>query len=374
MMSMHAHHAQYYGAPYSNMARGAGGNAIGNPMYNAPLSYFPRSSHPYYPRSPAGPGMMYNAPSPYYPPSNYRYSPYQQHPAPAPAPAPAPHNQYRNNSSYPQAHDHPQDNQNDRSDDGSIREADITDNDVLFGRGGKVYKHKGNGYFRKIVAEQQPAYLRASKGDKPTIAKSIVANIRQKNGRFLKKNSDGLDKWIEADVLAVAKTLQSLREGIQRSREDGTCGLDGLARLMTIKLVRPNSLAEEDSTDAAPIFGIDVNGNVNEWNLKTAEITGYSREEAYDKPLVATFIAPKFRESMQDFLDTVLKGIETANYELEFETKSKETRVFLVDATTRRDIDNNIVGVVGVIILPGSKKRAASKKRAPKNHIASFRV
>ena len=30
----------------------------------------------------------------------------------------------------------------------------------------------------------------------------------------------------------------------------------------------------------APIFGIDVNGNVNEWNDKTAEITGYKKEEA----------------------------------------------------------------------------------------------
>jgi PAS domain S-box-containing protein len=35
----------------------------------------------------------------------------------------------------------------------------------------------------------------------------------------------------------------------------------------------------------APIFGIDVNGNVNEWNDKTAEITGYSKDEAFSKPL-----------------------------------------------------------------------------------------
>jgi PAS domain-containing protein len=33
-------------------------------------------------------------------------------------------------------------------------------------------------------------------------------------------------------------------------------------------------------TANAPIFGIDVHGNVNEWNDKTAEITGFSKEEA----------------------------------------------------------------------------------------------
>ena len=40
----------------------------------------------------------------------------------------------------------------------------------------------------------------------------------------------------------------------------------------------------------APIFGIDIHGEVNEWNAKTAEITGYSSEEAFTKPLVSTFI------------------------------------------------------------------------------------
>ena len=33
----------------------------------------------------------------------------------------------------------------------------------------------------------------------------------------------------------------------------------------------------------APIFGIDVNGNVNEWNRKTAEITGFSKDEAFPR-------------------------------------------------------------------------------------------
>jgi len=94
----------------------------------------------------------------------------------------------------------------------------------------------------------------------------------------------------------------------------------------------------------APIFGIDTFGRVNEWNFKTAEITGYTREEAFDKPLVQTFIAPRFRESVQDVLEKALKGIETANYELEFDTKTNETRFLLVNASTRRDIDNHIVG------------------------------
>ena len=91
-----------------------------------------------------------------------------------------------------------------------------------------------------------------------------------------------------------------------------------------------------------------VEGKVNEWNDKTAEITGFSKEEALNKPLVSTFIVPNLRKSVQEILDKALKGDETSNYELEFRTKTNEIRYLLVNATTRRDAESNIVGVVGV--------------------------
>ena len=66
-------------------------------------------------------------------------------------------------------------------------------------------------------------------------------------------------------------------------------------------------------TTNAPIFGIDIDGNVNEWNDKTALITGYSKDEARSKPLISTFIVPKLRQSVQDVIDRALKGDETSN-------------------------------------------------------------
>ena len=63
---------------------------------------------------------------------------------------------------------------------------------------------------------------------------------------------------------------------------------------------------------------------------------------------VSTFIVPSLRNSVQEVLDNALKGRGTSNYELEIRTKSNEIRYLLVNATTRRDAENNIVGVVGV--------------------------
>jgi PAS domain S-box-containing protein len=108
--------------------------------------------------------------------------------------------------------------------------------------------------------------------------------------------------------------------------------------------VMANELRQLVDTANAPIFGIDVKGNVNEWNLKTAEITGFQKDEAFGKHLVSTFIVPKLRESVKEILDNALQGKETSNYELEIKTKTNEFRYLLVNATTRRNAENKIIG------------------------------
>jgi hypothetical protein len=50
------------------------------------------------------------------------------------------------------------------------------------------------------------------------------------------------------------------------------------------------------------------------------------------------------RQRVQEILDAALQGNETSNYELEFVAKSGEPRFMLVNATTRRDPEFNVVG------------------------------
>merc|ERR1712238_271117 len=138
---------------------------------------------------------------------------------------------------------------------------------------------------------------------------------------------------VENDIVGVVGVAQDVTEA---------------TRHLGVVASMANELRQFVDTANAPIFGIDVHGNVNEWNDKTAEITGFSREEALNMHLVSTFIVPSLRPSVQEVLDRALSGTETSNYDLDFETKSKEIRYLLVNATTRRDAENNIVGVVGV--------------------------
>ena len=70
----------------------------------------------------------------------------------------------------------------------SILVTDVGPNDVLCGRGGKINNHPGNRAFRDLIKEHQDSYLQSKKKLKPNVAASIVRIIRERKGRFLKKD------------------------------------------------------------------------------------------------------------------------------------------------------------------------------------------
>ena len=97
----------------------------------------------------------------------------------------------------------------------------------------------------------------------------------------------------------------------------------------------------------APIFGINAMSLITEWNRKATQITGRTKWEVVGRRL-EDFIQPEDRASVVEVLDNALRGKETANFEFPLYTKSKERVEILLNAATRRDANNEIVGVVGV--------------------------
>lgn len=95
----------------------------------------------------------------------------------------------------------------------------FNDNDVLCGRGGGTNVHPGNKHFRTLIDQHRKIYLKARKNDKPAISRSIVRTIRNKNGRFLKKDSK-TKLWYEiGDSMAREKTSQALRQRAPEMRK-----------------------------------------------------------------------------------------------------------------------------------------------------------
>jgi PAS domain S-box-containing protein len=101
-------------------------------------------------------------------------------------------------------------------------------------------------------------------------------------------------------------------------------------------------------TANAPIFGIDPQGMVNEWNQMAETITGFTKSEVLGKNLVTEIIAKEYKKSVKEVFDRALLGTETANFELPLYTKADNRVEVLLNATTRRSVDGSIIGVIGV--------------------------
>ncbi|MBL4690234.1 MAG: PAS domain S-box protein [Rhodospirillales bacterium] len=110
----------------------------------------------------------------------------------------------------------------------------------------------------------------------------------------------------------------------------------------------PQDLLQLIETANAPIFGIDLEGRVNEWNHKAATITGFAKDEVLGRDLVADFITDDYKASVKEVLDKALKGDETSNYEFPLNTKLGDRVYVLLNSTTCRDAHGTITGVIGI--------------------------
>jgi PAS domain S-box-containing protein len=140
---------------------------------------------------------------------------------------------------------------------------------------------------------------------------------------------------------AIAIENARLYEAAQRELTERKRVEEELTRMAT-------ELQQLIDTANAPIFGVDANGLVNEWNQKAVTITGYSKDEVFGRNLVEDFIAEDYKVLVKEVLDNALVGKETSNFEFPLYTKDGKRVEVLLNATTRRDASGNIVGVVGV--------------------------
>ncbi|OEU12879.1 hypothetical protein FRACYDRAFT_191130, partial [Fragilariopsis cylindrus CCMP1102] len=85
-----------------------------------------------------------------------------------------------------------------------------TENDVLCGRGGATLRHPGNKRYRDLIDSNKETYRISTKEEKTSISRSIVATIRNQQGRFLVERNK---LWYDiGDAKATEKTSQALRE------------------------------------------------------------------------------------------------------------------------------------------------------------------
>ena len=96
---------------------------------------------------------------------------------------------------------------------------EIREQDVICGRGGAALRHAGNQTYRRLVNLNKGLYITCLKTEKLKISRSIVAAIREQNGRFLEKDATD-ESWYDiGDKKAIEKTSQALRENQPKLRQ-----------------------------------------------------------------------------------------------------------------------------------------------------------
>jgi PAS domain S-box-containing protein len=107
-------------------------------------------------------------------------------------------------------------------------------------------------------------------------------------------------------------------------------------------------LAQLIDTANAPIFGVDSQGVINEWNRAAAQATGYEKEEAIGRSLADEFVVRKGRDAVRQMITDVLGGQDVANYDLRLTNRRGKILHLLANITARRDHAGDVVGVIGV--------------------------
>ncbi|KAK4775808.1 hypothetical protein SAY87_023769 [Trapa incisa] len=101
-------------------------------------------------------------------------------------------------------------------------------------------------------------------------------------------------------------------------------------------------------TATAPVFAVDVDGRINGWNAKMAELIGLPVEEAMGKSLVHDLVHKESIEVVDKLIFHALRGEEDKNVEIKLKTfgsEEHEKAVFIVvNACSSKDYTNNIVG------------------------------
>ncbi|KAK8947784.1 Phytochrome B [Platanthera guangdongensis] len=102
-------------------------------------------------------------------------------------------------------------------------------------------------------------------------------------------------------------------------------------------------------TATVPIFAVDMDGRINGWNAKVAELIGLSVEEDMGKSLVEELVFEDSAAEVKKFLSRALRGEEDKNVEIKLQTfgsqKLKKAIYVIVNACSSRDHTNEIVGV-----------------------------
>lgn len=120
--------------------------------------------------------------------------------------------------------------------------------------------------------------------------------------------------------------------------------LEGMVELQAVT----NEMVRLIETATVPILAVDVNGLINGWNMKIAELTGLPIDQAIGKHLLS-LVEDCSVDAVEMMLSLALQGKEENNVQFQMKTHGPHSDdspvILIVNACANRDLHENVVGV-----------------------------
>lgn len=98
----------------------------------------------------------------------------------------------------------------------------------------------------------------------------------------------------------------------------------------------------------AVIIGTDTRGYITDWNNHTSVLTSYTKNEALTQKFTTLLMNERDQPMFDDCVKRTLQGESLINIEVPIVSKEGQQMIFLLSATARLNLKNDITGVVFV--------------------------
>ncbi len=199
------------------------------------------------------------------------------------------------------------------------------------------------GYAFEEVKGRKLNFLQGPDTDLITV-KKISEQLKRREAisvELINYRKNGEKFWLKLAITPVfndegdLKNFISIQSDISELKEFEN-SITSIARELTSLIENAN----------VPIFGIDAQGNFNEWNHVTAELSGYARNEMIGTRWSEKLFVQSFAGAFAAMIETVLRGTPVGNLEMPLVTKNRNKLMLLLSASPRRNSKQEIIGVI----------------------------
>ncbi|KAK6143810.1 hypothetical protein DH2020_024158 [Rehmannia glutinosa] len=161
--------------------------------------------------------------------------------------------------------------------------------------------------------------------------------------------------WKDYEMDAIHSLQLILRNAFKEGEDKDLDGREIHARLNDLQIDGIQELEAVTSemvrlieTASVPIFAVDVDGLVNGWNTKIADLTGLSVDSAIGRHFLA-LVEDSSADTVSKMLELAVQGKEERNVQFEIKTHGLRSESgpisLIVNACASRDVKESVVGV-----------------------------